>query len=147
MNKGHPAVCDYEGSTYRTDFWEGKGREYEDAVERVALRTLLPKAGQRYVEFGAGFGRLANEAGAFDQIVLVDYSRTLLQEAQSRLGTSGRYIYIAADLYHLPFAPNAFDVAIMCRVIHHLTDAPTALRQIRASLAPGATFVLEFANK
>ena len=142
-----PAICDYEGSNYRTDFWEGKGREYEDAVERIALRALLPAVGQRYVEFGAGFGRLINEAGRYDQVVLVDYSRTLLADAQSRLGRSDRYIYVAADVYHLPFVANAFDVAIMCRVIHHLADAPAALRQIRASLTPGATFVLEFANK
>ena len=27
-------VIDYEGSGYRRDFWEGQGREYEDAVER-----------------------------------------------------------------------------------------------------------------
>ncbi len=142
-----PAVCDYEGSTYRTDFWEGKGRDYEDAVERVALRVLLPPSGQRYVEFGAGFGRLINEAEQYDQVVLVDYSRTMLQDAQSRLGHSDRYIYVAADLYRLPFAANSFDVAIMCRVIHHLADAPAALKQIRACLTPGATFVLEFANK
>jgi SAM-dependent methyltransferase len=142
-----PAVCDYEGSNYRTDFWEGKGRDYEDAVERVALRTLLPRQGQRYVEFGAGFGRLINEAGAFDQVVLVDYSRTLLQDAQSRLGRSGRYVYVAADLYRLPFAPNAFDMALMCRVIHHLADAPAALKQIHDSLTPHAHFILEFANK
>jgi len=30
-------VIDYEGSGYRTDFWEGQGREYEDAVERLTL--------------------------------------------------------------------------------------------------------------
>ena len=27
-----PQVCDYEGSKYRTDFWEGQNREYEDRV-------------------------------------------------------------------------------------------------------------------
>jgi len=147
MEPQTPAVCDYEGSTYRKDFWEGKGREYEDAVERIALRRLLPPAGRRYVEFGAGFGRLADEATRFDQVVLVDYSRSMLQDAQSRLGRSKRYLYVAADIYRLPFAPNAFDTAILCRVIHHLADAPAALRQIRASLTPGATFILEYANK
>jgi SAM-dependent methyltransferase len=147
MKSPSPAVCDYEGSNYRTDFWEGKGREYEDAVERVALRSLLPAAGRRYVEFGAGFGRLINEAHRYDQAVLVDYSRTLLQDAQEKLGRSERYVYVAADLYHLPFAENTFDVGIMCRVIHHLADAPAALAQIRSSMTPGATFILEFANK
>ena len=41
-----PPICDYEGSNYRTEFWEGKGRNYEDQVERIALRRLLPKHGK-----------------------------------------------------------------------------------------------------
>ncbi len=142
-----PDVCDYEGSTYRVDFWEGKGRGYEDAVERIALRRLLPARARRYVDFGVGFGRLINEADAYDQVVLMDYSRTMLQDAQSRLGRSPRLIYVAADLYRLPFAANSFDAGIMCRVIHHLADAPAALKNIQACFAPGGTFVLEFANK
>ncbi|MCC7206469.1 MAG: class I SAM-dependent methyltransferase [Anaerolineae bacterium] len=142
-----PAICDYEGSTYRVDFWEGKGRDYEDAVERAALRRLLPRHARRYVDFGAGFGRLINEAARYDHVVVLDYSRTMLQDAQARLGRDPRYTYVAADLYRLPFAPNTFDAGILCRVIHHLEDAPAALRQIRGCFAPGGTFVLEFANK
>ena len=38
---GAPPVIDYEGSAYRTDFWEGQGRNYEDAAERLALRDRL----------------------------------------------------------------------------------------------------------
>lgn len=146
-NPSQPAICDYEGSTYRTDFWEGKGREYEDAVERLVLRRFLPRTGRRYVDFGAGFGRLIDEAAGFDEIVVMDYSRTMLQEAQARLGRSDRFIYVAADLYKLPFVPNAFDAALLCRVVHHLADPLAAFRQIRASMAGGSTFVLEFANK
>ncbi len=43
-----PPICDYEGSNYRTEFWESKGRNYEDQVERIALRRLLPKHGRRF---------------------------------------------------------------------------------------------------
>jgi len=142
-----PAICDYEGSTYRADFWEGKGRDYEDAVERAALRRLLPRAARRYVDFGAGFGRLIDEADRYDHVVVLDYSRTMLQDAQARLGRDARFTYVAADLYRLPFAPNTFDAGILCSVIHPLEAAPAALRQIRACFAPGGTFVLEFANK
>lgn len=144
------AICDYEGSQYATDFWEGKGRNYEDAVERIALRRLLPRTGGRCAEFGAGFGRLTDELARYDQVVLVDYSRTLLQQAQARLGRSERserYIYVAADLNQLPFAANAFDVATLVRVIHHMPDPLNVLQQIHGTLADDGTFVLEFANK
>ncbi len=47
----------------------------------------------------------------------------------------------------LPFISGLFDAATMIRVLHHMADAPLALRQIRAVLEPGATFILEYANK
>jgi len=140
-------VCDYEGSRYRTEFWEGQGREYEDLAERAALRRLLPPAGRRIVHLGAGFGRMTNELGGYVQVIVLDYSRTMLREAQALLGTDDRYVYVAADIFHLPLADGSCDAALMERVIHHLADVPAALRQIRAVLAPGAPFVLEYANK
>lgn len=142
-----PRVCDYEGSGYRTDFWEGQGRDYEDLAERAALRRLLPARGRRIAHLGAGFGRMTNELGGYDQIVVLDYSRTMLQDAQAQLGRSDKYVYVAADIYRLPLAAGVCDAAVMERVIHHMADVPAALRQIRTILAPGAPFVLEFANK
>jgi Zn finger protein HypA/HybF involved in hydrogenase expression len=35
----------------------------------------------------------------------------------------------------------------MIRTLHHMADAPAALRQVRNVLQPGATFILEYANK
>lgn len=142
-----PPICDYEGSNYRTDFWEGKGRNYEDRVERIALRRLLPDKGKRLLEIGAGFGRLTNEYDAYDQVVLVDYSLSQLRYAQEQLGTSGRYIYVAADAYHLPFRPGSFDAATIIRVIHHIADVPTVLKQVRRVLVKDGVFILEYANK
>jgi ubiquinone/menaquinone biosynthesis C-methylase UbiE len=142
-----PKICDYEGSSYRTDFWEGKGRDYEDRVERIALRRLLPPQGTRLLEIGAGFGRLTDEYSSFEQVVIMDYSFSQLQYAQEHFGTSGHYIYVAADAYHLPFRPGAFDAATMIRVIHHMADVPKVLQQIRHILAPEGVFILEHANK
>jgi len=139
--------CDYEGSDYRTRFWEGANRAYEDAVERVALSHLLPARGGRIAEFGAAFGRLADLYAGYQQVLLIDYSCSLLREAQQRWGSDPRFKFIVADIYHLPLRDGVLDAATMIRVIHHLADAPAALRQVRRSLAVGATFVLEFANK
>jgi len=147
INQPTPPVCDYEGSKYRTDFWEGRGRDYEDLTERIALRRLLPPKGRRIVHLGAGFGRMSNELSGYDQVVVLDYSRTMLQDAQAQLGRNGRFVYVAADIYHLPLADGSCDAAVMERVIHHMADVPAALRQIRSVLAPQAPFVLEYANK
>ncbi len=142
-----PPVCDYEGSTYRTDFWEGQGRNYEDVVERRVLHRLLPKSGRRLLEVGAGFGRLTREYHAYEQVVLMDYSFSQLQYAREQLGADDRFVYVAANAYHLPFRPGIFDGATMIRVIHHMSDAPAVLTQIRSVLTPGAIFILEYANK
>jgi SAM-dependent methyltransferase len=140
-------ICDYEGSDYKKRFWQNADRAYEDAVERVALRRLLPPTGRRIVEYGAGFGRLAELYTGYDEIILLDYSRTLLEEALERWGSDPRFKFVAADIYHLPFAPGVMSAAAMVRVMHHIADVPTALREIRRAMAPGGTFVLEYANK
>lgn len=140
-------VCDYEGSQYQQQFWDRGGRDYEDAAERTALRQLLPRRGNLALEVGAGAGRLTNELDRFGRVVLLDYSRTQLQQAQERLGRSQRYIYVAADVYRLPFVAGLFDTVTMVRVIHHIADPPAALAALRAVLQPDGAFVLEFANK
>ena len=147
MNVDTPPVCNYEGSDYQQSFWEKGGRAYEDAVEAIALRRLLPKGGTRMLELGAGAGRNTHRYEGYEQIVLLDYSTTQLQQARERLGDSPKYKYIAADIYHLPFVPGLFDGATMIRTLHHMADARAALDQVRSALQAGAIFILEFANK
>ena len=144
-------ICDYEGSAYRTEFW-GQGREYEDGVERVALRSLLPPTGRRLVEIGGGYGRLVDLYSGYDEVVLFDYALSQLRQAQELWGEVGaggrpRYVYVAGDFYKLPFAPGLFDAVTMVRTIHHATDTPAVLHSVAQTLAPGGTFMLEFANK
>lgn len=142
-----PPVCNYEGSDYQSSFWDKGGREYEDRVEAIALKRLLPKSGRLMLELGAGAGRNTPRYLGFERIVLLDYSRTQLEQAQARLGQSDKYTYVAADVYRLPFVDGLFDAATMIRVLHHMADAPKALGQVRNVLGSGGTFILEFANK
>ena len=79
MTQQNVPVMDYEGSQWRTEFWQG--RQYEDAVERIALAKTLPARGTRLVEIGAGFGRLADLYRGYDQIILLDYARSMLKDA------------------------------------------------------------------
>jgi len=142
-----PPVCDYTDSDYQASFWEQGGREYEDRVEAIALKRLLPTNGSLLLELGAGAGRNTPRYAGFERVALVDYSITQLAQAQTRLGLSERYIYIAADAYRLPFLPGLFDGATMIRTLHHMSDAPRVLNQVRYAMQPGAVFILEFANK
>lgn len=142
-----PPICNYEGSDYQHSFWEQGGRAYEDAAEEVALQRLLPAGGRLLLELGAGAGRNTPRYKGFERVVLLDYSRSQLEQAQQRLGNPGRYLYVAADVYRLPFAPGLFDAATMIRTLHHMAEPRRALEQVRQVLQPGAAFILEFANK
>lgn len=142
-----PRICDYEGSKYRTEFWENHNRAYEDAVERIAMKKLLPPRGQRLIEIGAGFGRLVDLYDGYDQIILTDYARTQLEEAQAYLGQDERIMYVVADVYNLPFVNAVFDTLTMVRVMHHLVDVPAALPEIHRVMMPNGTTVIEHASK
>lgn len=142
-----PPVCNYEGSDYQSSFWDQGGRAYEDAVEEVALRRLLPASGNLMLELGAGAGRNTKRYHGYKRVVLVDFSRTQLLQAQERLGRSEQYTYVAADVYRLPFRSNLFDGATMIRTLHHMADPLVALRQVNQTLQNDAIFILEYANK
>jgi ubiquinone/menaquinone biosynthesis C-methylase UbiE len=142
-----PPICNYEGSDYQASFWDQADRAYEDAVEAVALERLLPTHGKLLLELGAGAGRNTPRYAGYERVVLLDYSKTQLQQAQSRLGTVERYLYVAADVYRLPFVAGLFDAATMIRTLHHMADAPKALQQVRSVLLENAVFILEYANK
>ena len=142
-----PPVCDYEGSDYQESFWEQSNRAYEDAAEEIALKCLLPLGSGHLLELGAGAGRNTHRYRGFKHITLLDYSTTQLQRAIERLGMDGKYRYVAADVYRLPFSPGVFSAATMIRTLHHLSDPESALNQINECLISGAAFILEFANK
>jgi ubiquinone/menaquinone biosynthesis C-methylase UbiE len=147
MTDSQPPICNYEGSDYQTRFWDQGGRTYEDQAEALALERLLPFEGNLLLELGAGAGRNTTRYKGFNQVVLVDYSLTQLQQAMQRLGRSQQYIYVAADIYKLPFVDGLFDAATMIRTLHHMADPQAALKQIHNTLQPGAIFILEYANK
>ncbi len=141
-----PPICDYEGSPYRTTFWNDE-RRYEDLVDRAALAALLPTRGRRLAEIGAGFGRLADLYSGYDHVILLDYSSSLLREAQAHLGRDGRISYVVANMYALPLADGALDTMVTVRVLHHAKDLPAVVGEIGRALRHGGVYVTEYANK
>ncbi len=142
-----PPVCDYEGSDYRTRFWEDQGRDYEDRVERIALRRLMPASGQTLLDIGAGYGRLANEFAGYARVVLFDFSRSLLRDAQRTMGHDPRFIFVAGNWYKMPFVDGLFDTMVQIRTIHHAADVPALFDQLAKIGRPNGRYILEYASK
>jgi ubiquinone/menaquinone biosynthesis C-methylase UbiE len=140
-------VCDYEGSPYQQVFWDNADRLYEDLAESLAIKALIPPLGGRLLELGAGAGRNTTRYKGFEEIVLLDYSVSQLEQARAKLGSSRQYLYVSANIYQLPFAPGSFQAATMIRTMHHMVEPMAALVEINRVLAPDAFFLLEYANK
>ena len=130
---------------YRDKFWPG--RPYEDQCDRIALRALLPRDGDRLIEVGAGFGRLADEYGGYREVVLLDPSDVLIGSAQERLGADSRLTFQAGVAQHLPFPDDSFDAVVCVRVLHHFGDPRPAIAEFARVLQPGGVLVVEVANK
>jgi SAM-dependent methyltransferase len=135
----------FSDHAYRDEFWPS--RAYEDACDRIALRSFLPRTGGRLIEVGAGFGRLADEYGGYGEVVLLDASEALLQAARERCGGDSRITITAGDAFRLPFPDASFDAAVCIRVIHHFEDPGPAIRELGRVVRPGGVLVLESANK
>jgi SAM-dependent methyltransferase len=139
-------ICDYEGSQYQHEFW-GPGRAYEDAVERLALGALLPATGKRILEIGAGYGRLADLYAGYQQMFLLDYARTQVEQAHEFLKDRPGVTYVVGDLYNLPFNDGFFDTVVTVRVLHHIADVPAAFGEVARIVPADGVYVLEYANK
>ena len=143
------AICDYSDTDY-AEFWSEHDREYEDAVERIALRRLAVGMAGTCIEIGCGFGRLVNEyAPLCSHVLLTDYAENMIQQAK----TQAQRLQLnnveckRVNLYELETLGRRFDHAVCVRVMHHVENVYAFFRQVNLFLQDGGTFILEYANK
>ena len=146
MKKAENIVSDYNGYDYKKIFWEDGGREYEDMADRLAIRRLLPKKMDNFVDIAGGYGRLAKEyINRAKNVTIFDYSQTELDDAKKEFGD--KINTKQGDIYDLPFKDNTFDGMIMVRATHHFKDMKKVLSELHRVLKPGGVAVIEVANK
>lgn len=135
----------YDGVEYK-DFWDDPAKLRLDKLERAIVQKLLPVSGQRILDLGCGYGRLAScYMERFEQVVMLDGAITLLQQAQKAFGE--RATYIAADANRLPFRPGSFDCVIMIRVFHHINDSQGILSEMQRIISNGGNLIFNYCNK
>jgi ubiquinone/menaquinone biosynthesis C-methylase UbiE len=138
-------LATYEDLGYRDVFWSI--RAYEDACDRIALRSLLPPGGGRLIEVGAGFGRLSDEYSGYGEVVLLDSSEVHIAAATEKLADDPRFRVTLGDALALPFPDASFDAAVCVRVLHHFGDPKPLIAELGRVVRPGGLLVLEYANK
>jgi ubiquinone/menaquinone biosynthesis C-methylase UbiE len=128
-----------------TKYWDN--REYENAAERVAIRTLLK--GQRFrhaADIGGGFGRLCVLLREYaEQVTLAEPSLTQLEGAKTFLvDTDIEQIQMQAD--DLTFDDKSLDLVTIVRVMHHIPEPAAEFAEISRVLADDGWAVIEVAN-
>ncbi len=133
-----PARTAYDGAL--GDFFASNAdtSPYNAHTDRPAMLDLAgPVDGSRILDAGCGAGHYAAELVARGaDVVAVDGSETLLEHARRRLG--GRAELHLQDLDEpLRFADASFDGVVCALVLHHVTDRPRLLAELRRVLRPG----------
>lgn len=146
MVKAKDIVSDYNGYDYKKIFWEDADRKYEDAADRMAIKKLLPKKMENFVDIAGGYGRLADEyLSRTKSATLFDYSQTELDDAKKKYGK--KLNTVQGDIYKLPFKDGEFSSLMMVRATHHFKDIDKVIAELYRVLKPGGIAVIEVANK
>ncbi|MBQ3352355.1 class I SAM-dependent methyltransferase [Candidatus Saccharibacteria bacterium] len=140
------SISDYNGYDYKKIFWEDADRKYEDAADRMAIRKLLPKHMENFVDIAGGYGRLADEyLPRAKSATLFDFSKSELKQAEEKYGKKLKTKQ--GDIYNLPFKDGEFSSLMMIRATHHFKDMDKVLAELYRILRPGGVAVIEVANK
>jgi len=115
-------------------------------VELLHSDTSYP-AGSRVLEAGCGVGAQTvtiarNSPNAL--ITSVDISETSLIEAKRKVAAAGvtNVQFEQADIFNLPYGPDAFDHIFVCFVLEHLSRPIEALYKLKNHLRKGGTITV-----
>ena len=134
------------------EFFDRHARQWDDLA-----RTLLPvpeyrrrllgqvPEGVTVLEIGVGTGGLLTELAAKSpQVIGVDHSPAMLEEARRRLtaaGTGGVELRLG-EMSHLPLSDASVGCVVANMVLHHAADPAQVLAEIQRVLAPAGFLLL-----
>ena len=111
-----------------------------DPMHRRHLESLGIGEGTRALEVGCGNGSisawLAERVGPGGHVVAVDLDLSLVDVQAPQLELR------VGDIVAAPVDPGTFDLVTARAVLHHVTDADAAIRNLVAGLAPGGGILL-----
>lgn len=112
------------------------------AVAREAWHLDHPR---RLLDVGAGSGDVARGllqlTGADGEVVALDNSQAMIDAARRRDEADSVY-YMLGDIQSLPYADGYFDGVRSERVLQHLDDPDSAIREMARVLRPGGRMCL-----
>ncbi len=128
-----------------TKYWIG--RDYENAAEEIAIRSLLEgKHFSTAADIGGGFGRLCILLQQFaDTVVLVEPSKKQRKLGADFLKKTAVTICDGTS-EKTGLSKGSVDLITMIRVMHHLPDPTKSFGELHRVLSKNGLVVLEVAN-
>jgi SAM-dependent methyltransferase len=108
---------------------------------------LAELQGLKVCEAGCGLGGLTKylcERGA--QVVASDLSTVAVAETKKLLADFPQARVCVADLQHLPFPSDEFDLVVCCESFEHVPDQDQGLRELVRITRPGGRLVMTTPN-
>ena len=141
----------------KTRSFFNKMAENWDALKRDIFgdidlnRTLLEKSvpAGTAVDLGCGTGELMELlSGISDQVIGVDSSTKMLDQARSRLkDLNARLDFRLGEIEHIPLKDSEADLAFINMVLNHIAVPANVIRETRRILKPGGLFILADLSK
>jgi SAM-dependent methyltransferase len=94
------------------------------------VAVLQPQAGQHWLDAATGSGQVAVRAGGAVAVVGVDVAPALLLQARRRSADAMRADFAVADVEHLPFRDEVFDVVASAVGIVFAPNQQRAAREL-----------------
>lgn len=127
------------------------GKIYNGKVNREMCGAVTAEVGtdDRVLECACGTGLItAVVAGKCRELVATDYSEGMLKQTRKNCGSYSNVEIRSADILHLPFPDESFDVVIAANVIHLLDDPYKALAELdRVCRTGGKLIIPTYVNK
>lgn len=122
-------------------------RDSDPDQYRLIFALLAAQEGEAILDVGCGTGgavrALAPQVGSAGRVVGIDYSATMIAEAEKRAsGLALPIEYRVADAQALPFDDNSFDGCYAIGVFEILPDPRQALAEMVRVLRPGGRLVI-----
>ncbi|MDO7905189.1 methyltransferase domain-containing protein [Paenibacillus sp. JX-17] len=120
-------------------------RSLSSANRRLAE---LIQPGMRVLDVGCGSGAItkgiAEQAGPDGQVVGIDSSKQLIEEARERYGEIPNLHFEIGDIYNLKYE-GVFDIVSASRILQWLSRPQDALHQMKKAARPGGrVLVLDY---
>ena len=118
------------------------GKRVTERAKKLLRFTSL-EGKQDFLEVGCGSGAvskyIAQNHGS--NVTGVDLDPELIELAKKGIGDIPNAHFFVADVTHLPFGDNEFDVVLSFGVMHHIPNWLDALEEIARVLKPKGYFV------